>query len=329
MIRAAIVGAGLMGRWHADAAVRAGARIVAVVDPRPDRARALADLAEGVRTAPSLAQVDLAEVDVLHVCTPTPSHAGIARRVLEAGRHAIVEKPLAEGAAETAGLLTLAAERERLLCPVHQYVFQDGVRRVAAALDRLGAIRHVDVTICSAGADPLSPLERDRVAAEVLSHPLSLLARLFDWPLDRIPWRVVRPAAGEIRAVAAAGTGSVEILVSMTARPTRSTLGILAEAGSAHADLFHGFAVFERGGASRGRKIARPFTHAGATLLRAGTNLTRRARRRETAFPGLRELVRRCYAAIDDPTLPGPIPPAEALAVARGREAILGRTDER
>lgn len=329
MIRAAIVGAGLMGRWHADAAIRSGARVVAVVDPRPERARALADLAGGALTAPSLAEMDLAEVDVGHVCTPTGTHAELARSILAGGGHAIVEKPIAGDAAETEALLTLAAARGRLLCPVHQYVFQDGVTRVAAALDRLGAIRHVDVTICSAGADERAVEERDHVAAEILSHPLSLLARLFDWRLDGLPWRVVRPAPGEIRAVAQAGTGTVEILVSMATRPTRSTLEILGEAGSAHVDLFHGFAVFERGGASRGRKVARPFTHAGTTLLRAGANLTRRAGRRETAFPGLRELVRRCYAAVGDPALPGPIPPAETLAVARAREAILGRPGSR
>jgi predicted dehydrogenase len=326
MIQAAIVGAGLMGRWHADAAVRAGARVVAVVDPQADRAQALA-AAEGARTAPSLAEADLASVDVVHVCTPTETHAELARSILLAGRHAIVEKPLAEGAAQTGLLIGLAAERGRLLCPVHQYGFQEGVARVSGALHRLGAVRHVDVTICSAGADGLNDQGRDRIASEILSHPLSLLVRLFDWPVDEIAWRVVRPAAGEIRAVAMAGRGTVEILVSMGARPTRSTLVILGDGGSAHVDLFHGFAVFERSGASRGRKIARPFSLAGGTLIRAGANLARRAGRREPAFPGLRELVGRCYEAVRDQALPGPIPPAETLAVERAREAILGRPD--
>ncbi|MGH7570233.1 MAG: Gfo/Idh/MocA family protein [Gemmatimonadota bacterium] len=327
MIRAAIIGAGLMGRWHADAAIRSGGRVVAVVDPRTERVRALA--ARGTVQAPSIAEVDLAAVDVAHVCTPTASHADLARSVLLAGCHAIVEKPLAAGAAETDDLLELAGERGRLLCPVHQYVFQRGVARVAGALDRLGVVRHVDVTICSSGADDLSDEQRDRIAAEILSHPLSLLARLFDWRLDEIPWSVARPASGEIRAIAPAGEGTIELLVSMGARPTRSTLVILGEAGSVHVDLFHGFAVFEGGGASRGRKIARPFTLAGGTLLRAGANLARRAGRREPAFPGLRELVSRCYAAVRDPALPGPIPPAETRAVARAREAILGRPPDR
>ncbi|HET9582145.1 MAG TPA: Gfo/Idh/MocA family oxidoreductase [Gemmatimonadota bacterium] len=323
MIRTAIVGAGLMGRWHADAAVRSGGRVVAVVDLRPERARALAAATGVAPAASSLAEVDLAEVDVVHVCTPTPTHAELARSILMAGCPALVEKPLAADAAETEGLLKLAEERGRLLCPVHQYVFQHGVARVAGGLDRLGTIRHVEVTICSAGAEGLAGEGRDGIAGEILSHPLSLLARLFDWPLEDLPWHVMRPAAGEIRAVACAGGGTIEIFVSMSARPARSTLAILGEAGSAHADLFHGYAFFERGGASRGRKLARPFSLAGRTLLMGGSNLARRAARREPAFPGLRELVGRCYTAVRGSALPGPIPPGETLAVARARDTIL------
>ena len=40
--RFAIVGAGLMGRWHADAGVRAGGRLVAICDPDSEAARELA-----------------------------------------------------------------------------------------------------------------------------------------------------------------------------------------------------------------------------------------------------------------------------------------------
>lgn len=326
MIRTAIIGAGLMGRWHADAALRSGGHVVAVVDLQSERARAVAAATGDPVIASSLAEVDLAEVDVVHVCTPSSTHAELARSILMAGCHALVEKPLAPDAAETERLLALADERGRLLCPVHQYVFQRGVARVADGLRRLGKVRHVEISICSAGADRLSGAGRDAVAGEILSHPLSLLARLFDWPLEDLPWRVVRPAPGEIRAASPAAGCTVELLVSMNARPPRSGLAILGEAGSVHVDLFHGFAVFEPGGASRGRKIARPFSLAGRTLLTAGSHLARRAVRREPAFPGLRELVSRCYVAVRDSALPGPIPPSETLAVARARQVILDRT---
>lgn len=329
MIRAVIVGAGLMGRWHADASIRSGGRIVAVVDPRTERARALAAGSGGARHAEALSRVDLGVADVVHVCTPTGSHAELTRAALEAGCHAIVEKPLASGRDETDALLALAEERRRIVCPVHQYLFQAGMARTVRALPRLGAVRHVDVTICSAGADDRPGGERDRMAAEILPHPLALLVRLLDRPIEELPWHAIRPAVGEIRALATAGDASAGLLISMSARPTRSVLEVLAENGTVHADLFHGFAVVERGGSSRRRKIARPFTLAGGTLLQAGAGLARRAGRREPAFPGLRELVRRCYAAVRQGTWPGPIPFAETRSVARAGDVILDRTSPR
>ena len=92
--------------------------------------------------------------------------------------------------------------------------------------------------------------------------------------------------------------------------------------GTAHVDLFHGFAAFEGGGHSRGRKLARPFARGAGTLAHAGENLVRRAARGETAYPGLQELIRRTYASIDSGD-PPPVTAAETRAVAAARDAIL------
>src|SRR5262245_19238381 len=115
--RVAIVGAGLMGRSHAQAAARAGGGIVAVVDLDPARGARLASRYAGSKAVTALDAV-LGEVDLVHLCTPGASHAALAREALEAGRHALVEKPLAPAADETLSLLDLAAERRVLLCPV-------------------------------------------------------------------------------------------------------------------------------------------------------------------------------------------------------------------
>ena len=322
-IRSAIVGAGLMGRWHADAAARVGGHLAAIVDSRIERAEGLAARLGADRAVASLEEIDPAEVDVVHVCTPSETHAALARGALLSGHHALVEKPLAPSAEETASLLALAEERRRILCPVHQVPFQPGALRVARARPRLGPVLHVDATLCTAGAGGAAEDERRRIAGEVLIHPLSLLARLVDTPIDAAQWRTVGGVAGEIRAVGAVNGTTVSLLVSTGGRPTTNEMRVIAERGTAHLDLFHGFAVLESGTTSRGRKIARPFALRGAALLAAGTNLARRAARREPAFPGLRELVRRFYDAVRASAPAGPVPPSEALAVARARDAIL------
>ncbi len=91
---------------------------------------------------------------------------------------------------------------------------------------------------------------------------------------------------------------------------------------TAHADLFHGFATIDRGRGTRARKLAGPFSRSTRTLVGAGANLAARTIAWETASPGLRELVRRTYAAILGGGAP-PISDGETIAVAVARDRIL------
>ena len=102
-LRAAIVGAGLMGRWHADAIARAGGRVVAVVDTRIEQARKLAGDGEGFRSLDDLGS--RMSLDVVHICTPLATHVELAEQALALGANVVVEKPLAADAESTAALL--------------------------------------------------------------------------------------------------------------------------------------------------------------------------------------------------------------------------------
>ncbi len=318
--RVVIVGAGLMGRWHADTAVKAGARVVAVVDPDTARAAKLASKHEGCRAEGEFARA-LELADVVHVCSPTATHAAAARLSLEAGRHALVEKPLASSAAETASLLALAEARGVLLCPVHQFLFQDGVETALAHVSAISPLTHVAFTMCSAGAEGCDEAARDRVALEILPHPLSLLGRFASERLVAAAWSVRRPAAGEIRVLGQVGTLTVSMLISMAGRPTANRMEIIGARGTIEADLFHGFAVLRDGRVSRARKIGAPFAHAAGETGAAAANLIRRASRREPAYPGLRRLFVSFYEAALASGRP-PILPAETLDVAETCERL-------
>lgn len=316
-LRAAIVGAGLMGRWHADAIGRAGGVVAAVVDATPGRAAQLAGRS-AARAAVSLTEV-LPDVDVVHVCTPTASHESLTREALCAGRHVLVEKPLAGDAQVTAALLDEAGRQGVLLCPVHQFPFQRGARQVFGSLERLGSLRHVDFVTCSAGA--MRPgVDADAVAFEILPHPLSLLARACPAALVS-DWAVRRSAAGEWRLTTAANGVSVSLLVSMSGRPTVNALRLIADRGTAHLDLFHGYAVVEPAAVSRLHKIAHPLALATATTVAAAGNLAVRIARREPAYPGLRPLVDAFYlAAANGGT--APIAADECLRISIAVDAI-------
>ncbi|MFD7445740.1 Gfo/Idh/MocA family protein [Streptomyces sp. NPDC059909] len=91
------------------------------------------------------------DVQLVDVCTPGDSHAEIAVAALEAGKHVLCEKPLANSVAEAEAMVA-AAERARARGQVAMVGFN--YRRVPAiayarrlvADGRLGAIRHVRVT---------------------------------------------------------------------------------------------------------------------------------------------------------------------------------------
>jgi len=314
--RVVIVGAGLMGRWHAHAARRAGAVVRAVVDRDAARAAALARSSGGAAACGRLEEALAGGgVDVVHVCTPSATHEGLAAAALAAACHVLVEKPLASSLAATRQLLSAAHQAGRLLCPVHQFLFQRGVLRAQALLASFGPLRHFEMRVCSAGAEGRPEADRDAVALEILPHALALAVRYCPASISEGDWKLRRAASGELLVNGLVGGVSVSVHVSMAGRPPVNQLLLVAERGSIHADLFHGFAYVEQGGASRTGKIVRPFVVAMRQGAAASTNLVQRAMRGESAYPGLRELVGRFYAAAADGTA-GPIPAVETLAVA-------------
>ena len=149
-LRVAIVGAGLMGRRHADAVARAGGRVIAVVDVRIEQARRLAGVGEGFRSLDDLGS--RMSLDVVHICTPLATHVELAEQALMLGANVVVEKPLAADAESTAALLAVAIERRLLVVPVHQFVFQRGVRRLLSGRDRFGTLVRCVFEAATAGA---------------------------------------------------------------------------------------------------------------------------------------------------------------------------------
>ncbi|MDB4883425.1 MAG: Oxidoreductase [Gemmatimonadetes bacterium] len=319
-----------MGRWHADAAQHAGSRVVVIVDADAARASALGRKLPGRAAIASGIGQAIREhgVNVVHICTPVDSHEPLATEAMHAGAHVLMEKPLTASCAGTERLFTLAEEQGVLLCPVHQFLFQPGVLAAQRELPSLGEIRHVELVACSAGADGAADTVREAVALDILPHGLALAGRFLAPELALSRWSVSHGLDGELRALTQIGDASVMIAVSMSARPTENSLTVRCTRGTIRADLFHGFATVDRGSTSRLGKITRPFAAATGVLQAASTNLIGRSLRREPAYPGLRELVRRFHrASLGLGAVP--ITPREAVDVARARDIIASTRSRR
>jgi predicted dehydrogenase len=136
----AIIGAGYMGRTHAAAWAALGGDIRYVCSRRADT---LLDEAPNARFVTDLAVV-LAdpEVDIVSVCTPTTTHRDIAVRALNAGKHVLLEKPIALTIADALAISAAASASARTLMVAHVVRFFEGYRRARADVDagRIGAV---------------------------------------------------------------------------------------------------------------------------------------------------------------------------------------------
>jgi predicted dehydrogenase len=124
-LRAAVIGGGVFGRFHATKyKALEGVTLVAVADPCADTRRQ-AVTKFGVRAVPDWHDL-LGKVDVVSVCSPAVTHGPIVRAFLTAGAHVLVEKPIATDLDEAENLIALARSRGLVLTVGHQerFVFQ-------------------------------------------------------------------------------------------------------------------------------------------------------------------------------------------------------------
>ena len=88
------------------------------------------------------------EVDAVYIASPNAFHAGQAERMLQSGKHVLLEKPAAPDERTFARLCVTAEENGVTLLEGMRTVFTPGFAAVRGALARLGAVRRVSLTYC-------------------------------------------------------------------------------------------------------------------------------------------------------------------------------------
>jgi predicted dehydrogenase len=114
-----IIGFGRIGREHAGwLAAAQGIRAVAAYDPTPQRRLAAEEA--GLRTCDAIdALLGDPSIDAVLVSTPTAMHFEHSKAALEAGKHVLVEKPMALDFPQSHALVELAEEKRRVLSVFH------------------------------------------------------------------------------------------------------------------------------------------------------------------------------------------------------------------
>ncbi|HTV97688.1 MAG TPA: Gfo/Idh/MocA family oxidoreductase [Steroidobacteraceae bacterium] len=178
-MRTAVVGAGYLGRFHAQKYQQAaGSQLVGIADPSPQARR---DAAAELNVAAHEDHRELlGRVDAVSIVTPTPLHYAIARDFLEAGAHVLVEKPMTATIAEAEQLIEAARRANRILQVGH-------LERFNAAVQAVQPMLTVPRFIESARLAPFKLRGTDvNVVLDLMIHDIDLILSIVGAPVTAV-----------------------------------------------------------------------------------------------------------------------------------------------
>jgi predicted dehydrogenase len=192
-VRVGVAGLGYWGPNLArNFAAIPGCELTWCCDADPQARERLARMFPSARSTGELDEL-LADptLDAVVLATPVPTHADLAVRVLGAGKHCFVEKPLAQSVADAQRAVTAAATADRVLMVGHLLEYHPGVRELKALTEsgelgdeifyiygnrlNLGKLRADENALWSLGAHDVSVVLylADEEPAEVSAHGAS------------------------------------------------------------------------------------------------------------------------------------------------------------
>ncbi|MDO9129277.1 MAG: Gfo/Idh/MocA family oxidoreductase [Anaerolineales bacterium] len=191
MLQTAIIGGGFMGVTHTEALRRLRIPMIGMLGATTDETNSFVKRMGIPRAYESLdALAKDKDVNVVHLCTPNYLHYSMAKTLLEAGKHVLIEKPLADTSLEGAELVQLAKDKKLV-----------------------GAVNY------SVRFYPMNQEARARILAGQIGEPRILHAEYCqDWlflPTDW-NWRLVAQEGGALRVVGDIGTHVMDMLTWLT-----------------------------------------------------------------------------------------------------------------
>ena len=260
MLRFGLIGCGRIARRHADLLARgdiAGAGLAAVCDSDPARAKNFGE-AYGVKACASLEELlALPEIDAVSVLTPSGLHPEHAIAAARAGKHVVVEKPMALRLKDADAMIRACDEERVKLFVIKQNRFNVPVVKAREALERGRFGKLILGTVRVRWSRDQAYYDQDGwrgtwaldggVLANQASHHIDLL-EWFMGPVTRV-FATARTSLAKIEAedtavatleFANGALGVIEATTATRPKDLEGSLSILGEKGSV---VIGGFAV--------------------------------------------------------------------------------------
>jgi predicted dehydrogenase len=175
-MRTAVIGAGYLGRFHAQKySALPNCELIGIADPNA-AARAAVSAELGVPAHADYREL-LGRVDAVSIVTPTPTHFAVARDFLAGGAHVLVEKPMTVTIEEGEGLIEAARRAQRVLQVGH-------LERFNAAVQALQPILTVPRFLESARLAPFKHRGTEvDVVLDLMIHDIDLILSIVRSPV--------------------------------------------------------------------------------------------------------------------------------------------------
>ncbi|PSW19297.1 hypothetical protein C9I98_13090 [Photobacterium sanctipauli] len=201
-----LCGAGFISNIHASTLNQLkNTNLVAIVDPNQDAARKLAKQFNIPHTFTGIQEaLNTIEFDTAHILAPPNHHYSLTHALLSHDKHVLVEKPLAETAAECDELAQLAKQKGVTLAVNQNFIFHPALLKAKALLadGKIGPVKSVKLDY----EMPLRQLDAGQyghwmfskpvnILLEQAVHPISQLFSLFGLPRGDTQCRASQPTA--------------------------------------------------------------------------------------------------------------------------------------
>ena len=215
--KVALVGLGYWGeKLLRNLAVLVDQESIVAVDVLSERQRVLGPAYPAVTFAGSIeAALEDDRVRGVIIATPVVTHADLARQALEAGRHVLVEKPLAASARQARELVLLGQARSLTVMAGHTFLFSPRVEAVKATLERgkIGRPHYATTSRLNLGL-----YRRDiDVIWDLAPHDFSIVFHLFG----------ERPTVVQTTAQSSVGTGVPDVAFINLTFPSGAIASVL------------------------------------------------------------------------------------------------------
>jgi predicted dehydrogenase len=185
MIKVGVVGLGYWGPKHArNLADIDGVQLAWICDQSQERLEETAALYPWVKATDSYDELLASDVDAIVLATPVRTHHPLGMRALQAGKHVLIEKPLATSSDQAMDLAETADRCQLIAMVGHTFQYNPAVNAVRDLIRRgeLGDIYYINSVRANLGL-----LQSDvNVIWDLAPHDISILLHI----LDMVPYQV-------------------------------------------------------------------------------------------------------------------------------------------